>query len=248
LGPIIATSLAINHHWSYGFLIPGCICMSVGYLSIIILRNRPSDVYLVDFDADSPTYRVNENTFKRKGESEYEIRDNYENDDEANDDLDNENKEYDEDGYEIEHLDENEYASETFEQGGENENYLTQNEPVVNECNPEFDNLLQAENDIIQNEAENQGLENEDVAAASENENEQLDANAEPINEEIEISRMRRIRMLFSHWFFISICLAYFFVSLIRTIFSDWSQLYLRRNIKVDPYDGIFFKCNSSLK
>ena len=222
--------------------------MSVGYLSIIILRNRPSDVYLVDFDADSPTYRVNENTFKRKGESEYEIRDNYENDDEANDDLDNENKEYDEDGYEIEHLDENEYASETFEQGGENENYLTQNEPVVNECNPEFDNLLQAENDIIQNEAENQGLENEDVAAASENENEQLDANAEPINEEIEISRMRRIRMLFSHWFFISICLAYFFVSLIRTIFSDWSQLYLRRNIKVDPYDGIFFKCNSSLK
>ena len=101
LGPIIATSLAINHHWSYGFLIPGCICMSVGYLSIIILRNRPSDVYLVDFDADSPTYRVNENTFKRKGESEYEIKDNYESDDEANDDLENENKEYDEDQEEM---------------------------------------------------------------------------------------------------------------------------------------------------
>ena len=44
LGPLAATFIALNYHWSIGFMILGCICMSVGYLSIIVLRNKPSDV------------------------------------------------------------------------------------------------------------------------------------------------------------------------------------------------------------
>lgn len=48
IGPVIATSIALNYHWSYAFMIPGCICMTIAYLSLIILRNKPSDVGLED--------------------------------------------------------------------------------------------------------------------------------------------------------------------------------------------------------
>ena len=198
--------------------------MSVGYLSIIILRNRPSDVYLVDFDADSPTYKINENTYNRKNQSEYEIKDNYENE-EAIDEY--ENKEYDENGYEIENLNENEYVDENYEQP---------------ETNQEFENFNQSEPEL---NYEKQEFECIDDPAIKTQQDENLPTEEDElpvINEEIEVSRLKRIRMLFSYSFFISICLAYFFVSLIKTIFSDWSQLYLRRNIKVEPFDGNYFK------
>ena len=53
-----------------------------------------------------------------------------------------------------------------------------------------------------------------------------------------EATRIQKIKMLFSYAFFISICLAYFLVSLVKTIYSDWSLMYLNRRIKVNPYDG----------
>lgn len=48
LGPIVATFIALQYHWSIGFMILGCICMSVGYLSILVLRNKPTDVGFPD--------------------------------------------------------------------------------------------------------------------------------------------------------------------------------------------------------
>jgi sugar phosphate permease len=50
LGPFISTYIALKYHWSIGFTIYGCICMTVGYLSIIVLRNKPGDVSLQNID------------------------------------------------------------------------------------------------------------------------------------------------------------------------------------------------------
>ena len=52
IGPLVATSLALKYHWTYGFMIPGLLCMSVAYLAAILLRNKPSDIGLEDMDAD----------------------------------------------------------------------------------------------------------------------------------------------------------------------------------------------------
>ena len=134
IGPLVATSIALKYHWSYGFMIPGCICMSVGYLSILVIRNRPSEVGLEDF--------LNEE-----------------------DDLANKNQEIDSDKeYSVEESDE--------ENGGE------------------------------------------------------------------ILSRFQIMKLILSYPFFISICLSYFTVQLIKTLYSDWMQIYLIKSVKIDSYTG----------
>lgn len=132
LGPIVATSIAVRYHWSYGFMIPGCICMSIGYLAIIVLRNQPSDVDLPNFVADEEPTSVD------NGQSE---------DDE------------------------------------------------------------------------------EDEAKADEPEPRYLDL----------------IKSLLSYTFFVSICLAYLKVQLVKTLMSDWSQMYLTRTVKISTYKASYF-------
>jgi sugar phosphate permease len=132
LGPFIATSLSTRYHWTYGFMIPGCVCMSVGYLAIMLLRNKPSELGLPDFEA------ANEN--------------------EKSNDTD--------DGYIEDFDDEEEYG---------------------------------------------------------------------------EIGHIAKTKMLFKYPFFIMICCLYFFVQLIKTIFSDWSQLYLIKTFKIDAYSASYF-------
>ncbi len=41
-------------------MVLGCVCMSVGYLSIIILRNKPSDLGFPELIEDEPEQRLNE--------------------------------------------------------------------------------------------------------------------------------------------------------------------------------------------
>ncbi len=132
LGPIVATSLALKYHWTYGFMIPGCICMSVGYLAILVIRNRPSEVGLADFD----------------------------NSDEINDSNDQSDSEY----------------------------------------------------------------------SNSDNENEEV--------RKVKLSRWNKIKLMFSYPFFVSICLSYFLVQLIKTLYSDWAQMYLIKSVKIDSYTG----------
>ena len=146
-------------------------------------------------------------------------------------------------------MNENEYVDENYEQpetespfiqNDENE-YVDENYEQP-ETNQEFENFNQSEPEL---NYEKQEFECIDDPAIKTQQDENLPTEEDElpvINEEIEVSRLKRIRMLFSYSFFISICLAYFFVSLIKTIFSDWSQLYLRRNIKVEPFDGNYFK------
>ncbi|CAF0993887.1 unnamed protein product [Brachionus calyciflorus] len=124
LGPIIATSIALNYHWSYGFMIPGCISMTVGYLAIIVLRNRPSEVGLTNYEETN---------------------------------VGNKTK--------------------------------------------------------------------------TENENVQLE----------ELGFKTKSKMLLSYPFFISICLCYFMVQLIKTLFSDWSQIYLIKSFKISNYNASYF-------
>lgn len=38
-------------------MIPGCICMTMGYLAIILLRNKPSDIGLPDIDNQVYDYK-----------------------------------------------------------------------------------------------------------------------------------------------------------------------------------------------
>lgn len=106
-------------------MIPGCVCMSVGYLAIIVLRNRPSEVGLPDFTSDD------------------DVR--------------------------------------------------TTNDTDINEGFGEYED---------------------------------------------EIGLFNKIKMLFSYPFFISICLCYFMVQLIKTLFSDWSQIYLIQNFNLSAYNG----------
>jgi sugar phosphate permease len=131
VGPLVATSIALRYHWSYGFMIPGCICMSIGYLCILLIRNRPSEVGLDDFESDEPTHLINS--------------------------------------------DDEEYS--------------------VEETDEEFESM----------------------------------------------SRFQKMQMIFSYPFFISICLSYFTVQLIKTLFSDWAQIYLIKSVKIDSYTGKFF-------
>lgn len=116
-GPIIATSIALKYHWSYAFMIPGCVCMTIGYLAIFILRNRPSEVGLPDFEEDKNEEKSNQDDIEELG-------------------------------------------------------FLTKS------------------------------------------------------------------KLLLSYPFFISICLCYFIVQFIKTLYSDWSQIYLIKSYKINNYDG----------
>jgi sugar phosphate permease len=49
LGSFIFTTFALNYHWSYGLLIPGCLSMTFSYLALLILRNKPSDTGFANF-------------------------------------------------------------------------------------------------------------------------------------------------------------------------------------------------------
>ena len=216
--------------------------MSVGYLSIIILRNRPSDVHLVDFDADSPNYKVNENTYVQNQETEPETyeddnENDYENDAEYENDVEYD-QEYDYENEEIERIDHENYmqgddnliAYENEELAAEN---LNNNEDLVEQVS-QYQQEEKEEADIIDN-TEYENLENSNENAIQEEE--ECENNDDDDNE-IKIGRLQRIKMLFSYPFFIAICLAYFLVSLVKTLYSDWSQLYLRQSIQVDPYNG----------
>ena len=73
LGPLAATFIALKYHWSLGFMILGCICMSVGYLSILVLRNKPTDVGLPDpADDDIPDVNFEQMNHDDKSEDEDE--------------------------------------------------------------------------------------------------------------------------------------------------------------------------------
>lgn len=119
LGPLLATSIAVQYHWSYVMLIPGCICMSMGYLAIIVLRNKPSDVGLTNFD-----------------------------------------------------------------------------DPKKNES---------------------------------------LEADIQ------EMGRIEKTKLVIKSPFFLSICLAYFFVQLLKTLYSDWSSIYLNKTIGIDAFKSTYF-------
>lgn len=122
--------------------------MSVGYLSIIIIRNKPSEVGLEDFDSD------------------------------------------------------NENISDLYAEDSE----LDQNV-----------SLSEADEDEDEEESNNIGI-------------------------------FKRAKLFLSYPFFVSICVTYFIVQLIKTLISDWAQVYLIQSLKLDPYDGnlIIFNLNYS--
>jgi len=112
-------------------MVLGCVCMSVGYLSIIILRNKPSDLGFPELIEDEPEQRLNE--------------------------IYDENSEQESDSEE---------------------------------------------------------------------------------KEEKEFSRLEQTKLMLNYPFFASLCLVYLLVQLIKTIYSDVSQMYLIKVIKIDPYRG----------
>lgn len=145
IGPIMMTYVALKYHWSIGFMILGCLCMSVGYLSIILLRNKPSDIGLKNLD-------------------------------------------------EIEESD-NEGLADTF---------------------------MANEDDFEENQIE-------------------TESESEEESEENKVPYTQQIKLLFSYPFFASICLVYFLVQLIKTIYSDVAQMYLIKVLKVEEYTASYF-------
>jgi sugar phosphate permease len=152
LGPFIATSLSTRYHWTYGFMIPGCVCMSVGYLAIMLLRNKPSELGLPDF--------------------------------------------------------------EVLDGGGEKSNNETDDGYIE-----DFDDEYQNRNSGEHGDGDDDDNDNDDN----------------------KLGHMAKTKMLFKYPFFIVICCLYFFVQLIKTIFSDWSQLYLIKALKIDAYSASYF-------
>ena len=138
-GPLIATWLAYNYHWSYGFMVPGCICMSMGYLAIIILRNEPADLRFVEVQNED---------------------------------------------HNLQHL---------FE-----------------------------EEEVEENQEENENEEDENVTQSK------------------IMIHLKKMKALCAHPFFITICLAFFMMQFVKTLFSDWTQIYLIKSVKLDPYKGKF--------
>lgn len=57
--------------------------------------------------------------------------------------------------------------------------------------------------------------------------------------QEEELGRWKKMKLLFSHSFFVCVCLSYFSVMLIKTLFSDWSQIYLSKSVRIDSYTGM---------
>lgn len=144
LGPFIAASIAINYHWSYGFMIPGCVCMSFGYLAIIILRNKPSDINLPDLSDES-------------------------------------------------------------------------------------------------SEAKDKKVNTEASSAYSEEKNEEYENESDKGDESDEENRWTLITRLLNFSFFVTICVAFFKAQLVKTLFTDWAQMYLTITLKFDPYEASYF-------
>jgi sugar phosphate permease len=47
-----------------------------------------------------------------------------------------------------------------------------------------------------------------------------------------------QIAAMFKYPYFLSLCVCYFSVQLVKTVFSDWSQVYLIKMLKVDTFIG----------
>ena len=62
VGPLFATWIAVNYHWTYGFLIPAYVSMTFAYIALLLLRNRPSDIGI-----------ANINKIKKQGENNVAI-------------------------------------------------------------------------------------------------------------------------------------------------------------------------------
>ena len=57
-----------------------------------------------------------------------------------------------------------------------------------------------------------------------------------------EIGIWQRSKLFLNYSFFISICLVFFAIQLIKTLVSDWAQVYLIQSIKFSHYDGQFLQ------
>jgi sugar phosphate permease len=53
-----------------------------------------------------------------------------------------------------------------------------------------------------------------------------------------EFSRWKQTISMLKYPYFISLCVCYFTVQLVKTLFSDWTQLYLIKAIKINNYTG----------
>ena len=79
----------------------------------------------------------------------------------------------------------------------------------------------------------NDGKTDEDASSLS-----SIDSESE--DEEEELGALQRTKLYLNYSYFISICLSFFIVTLIKTLMSDWSQVYLIKSIRVDHYNGLF--------
>ena len=57
--------------------------------------------------------------------------------------------------------------------------------------------------------------------------------------DEKKFNRWQLTLAMFKYPYFIALCLSYFTVQLIKTLFSDWSQLYLIKAVKINNYTGM---------
>ena len=89
------------------------------------------------------------------------------------------------------------------------------------------------EDEIFYEEEKNK-LHNEEPEPSDEDEEEE--------EENTMSSRFQQTKQMLKYPFFVSICLAYFLVQMVKTLFSDLSQVYLIKVIKVDPYKGKIYK------
>lgn len=78
----------------------------------------------------------------------------------------------------------------------------------------------------------NDGKTDEDTSSLS-----SIDSESE--DEEEELGALQRTKLYLNYPYFISICLSFFIVTLIKTLMSDWSQVYLIKSIRVDHYNGL---------
>jgi sugar phosphate permease len=96
---------------------------------------------------------------------------------------------------------------------------------------------------IIRNRPSEVGLEDfeSDEPAPETNSDEEYSVEDVDDEEAESLSRFQKMKLIFSYPFFASICLSYFTVQLIKTLFSDWAQMYLIKSVKINSYTGRFF-------
>ncbi len=91
---------------------------------------------------------------------------------------------------------------------------------------------------IIRNRPSEVGLEDFESEDEGEEPNESDEYAVEDSDDEGAPTRWQKMRLIFGQPFFVSICLSYFTVQLIKTLYSDWTQMYLSKSVKVEPYYG----------